>query len=97
MASGMGGIRTSGDLVARMQMTRGMKIGEARKFVADKFGVGVDELTDDALMREAREDLRLGGVYQLEGQPKGIEIKHHIAEFLGIEINSVKLFQQRCR
>ena len=95
MASGMGGIRTSGDLVARMQMTRGMKIREAKKFVAGKLGVSGDELTDDALMREAREDLRLGGIYQLEGQPKGIEVKHHIAEFLGIGINSVTFFQKR--
>ena len=95
MASGMGGIRTSGDLVARMQMTRGMKIGEAKKFVADKLGVSVGELTDDALTREVREDLRLGGIYQLEGQPKGIEVKHHIAELLGIGINSVRLFQER--
>lgn len=95
MTSGMGGIRTSGDLVARMQMTRGMKIGEAKKYVSDKLGVSVDELTDDAVMREVREDLRLGGIYQLEGLPKGIEIKHHIAKILEIEINSVKFFKQR--
>ena len=43
MTSGMGGMRTSGDLVARMQMTRGMKIEEAKKFVADKLGVSVNE------------------------------------------------------
>jgi hypothetical protein len=29
MTSGMGGMRTSGDLVARMQMTKGMKIKAA--------------------------------------------------------------------
>jgi dimethylamine--corrinoid protein Co-methyltransferase len=51
--------------------------------------VSVDELADETMMREVREDLRLGGVYQTEGLPKGIEIKHHIAEILGIEINSV--------
>jgi len=95
MASGMGGIRTSGDLVARMQMTRGMKIGEAKTFLADRLGVSIMELTDDTVMREVREDLRLGGIYQEGGLPKGIEAKHHIAEVLGIEINSVKLFKQR--
>ena len=29
-ASGMGGMRTAGDLVARMQISRGMKIKEAK-------------------------------------------------------------------
>ncbi|KKL13854.1 hypothetical protein LCGC14_2521610 [marine sediment metagenome] len=94
MASGMGGIRTSGDLVARMQMTRGMKIGEAKRFVANTLAVSVDELADETMMREVREDLKLGGVYQTGGLPKGIETKHHIAEILEIEINSVKLFRQ---
>ena len=46
IASGMGGMRTAGDLVARMQMTRGMKIDEAKKYVADKLNVSVSDLTD---------------------------------------------------
>ncbi|MCK4815979.1 hypothetical protein KA005_09415, partial [bacterium] len=33
MAAGMGGIRTSGDLVAWMQMTRRMRIAEAKRYV----------------------------------------------------------------
>ena len=40
IASGMGGMRTAGDLVARMQIARGMKIGEAKKYVADRLGAG---------------------------------------------------------
>ena len=40
MAAGMGGIRTAGDLVAWMQMTRQMKIAEARQYVASKLGIG---------------------------------------------------------
>ncbi len=35
IASGMGGMRTAGDLVARMQMTRGMRIQEAKAYVAN--------------------------------------------------------------
>ena len=35
-ASGMGGMRTAGDLVARMQMSRSMKIKEAKEYVASK-------------------------------------------------------------
>jgi dimethylamine--corrinoid protein Co-methyltransferase len=38
-ASGMGGMRAAGDLVARMQMTRGMKIKEAKQFVASKLKI----------------------------------------------------------
>ena len=95
MTSGMGGMRTSGDLVARMQITRGMKIEEAKKFVADKLGVSVDELTDVVSMTEIRDDLKIGGVYSSMGSPKGIEAKHHISELLGIEINSLRLFKER--
>ncbi len=87
-------MRTSGDLVARMQMTRGMKIEAAKKYVADKLGVAVNELTDAAVMAEVREDLKIGGVYSAIGAPKGIEAKHHIADLLGIDINSVKRFKQ---
>ncbi len=88
-------MRTSGDLVARMQMTRGMKIEEAKKFVADKLGVSVDELTDVVSMTEIRDDLKIGGVYSSMGSPKGIEAKHHISELLEIEINSLRLFKER--
>lgn len=95
MTSGMGGMRTSGDLVARMQMTRGMKIEEAKKFVADKLGVSVNELTDVVSMTEIRDDLKIGGVYSSMGSTKGIEAKHHISELLGIEINSLRLFKER--
>lgn len=45
-ASGMGGMRAAGDLVARVQMTRGMRIQEAKAYVAEKLGVAVAELTD---------------------------------------------------
>jgi dimethylamine--corrinoid protein Co-methyltransferase len=96
MASGMGGIRTAGDLVARMQMTRGMKIAEAKKYVADKLGLSVTEIHDPVLMREIREDYKIGVIQSLPGHPKGIEAKHHIARLLDIEVNSLNLFNQRC-
>ena len=95
MTSGMGGMRTSGDLVARMQMTRGMKITEAKKYVANKLGVSLTELTDDAVMWELRRDLKIGVVYSKRGLSKGIEAKHHIAKILDIDINSVNLFKGR--
>jgi len=95
MTSGMGGMRTTGDLVARMQMSRGMKIGEAKRYVAEKLRVSVTELTDDAVMWDLRRDLGIGTVYSKMRSPKGIEAKHHIAKLLEIEINSVNLFRGR--
>ena len=95
MASGMGGMRTTGDLVARMQMSRGMKIAEAKKYVADRLGVAVSDLTDDIAMREVREDNHLGIVRSIGASPKGIEAKHHIAEVLGISINCLERYKAR--
>jgi dimethylamine--corrinoid protein Co-methyltransferase len=89
MASGMGGMRTSGDLVARMQMTKAMKIDKAKEYVAGKLGVSVSELADAAVMGELREDLEIGGVYSAAGKSKGIEAKFNIAKLLDIEINSL--------
>jgi len=95
MTSGMGGMRTTGDLVARMQMSRGMKIGEVKRHVAEKLRISMTELTDDAVMWELRRDLGIGTVYSKMRSPKGIEAKHHIAKLLDIEINSVNLFKGR--
>ena len=41
MAAGMCCIRTSGDLVAWMQMTRRMKLADAKQYVADKLEIAV--------------------------------------------------------
>ncbi len=92
MASGMGGIRTAGDLVARMQITRKMKIAEAKRYVADKLGVGVMDLTDEAVMRELREDLGIGVVTAVAGSARGMAAKIRISELLEIPIRSVELF-----
>ena len=95
MTSGMGGLRTAGDLVARMQMTRGMKLNPAKQYVADRLGISLADLHDEVVMREVREDQRIGGLRSLPGQPKGIEAKHRIAKLLDITINCVDLFKQR--
>jgi hypothetical protein len=97
MTSGMGGIRTAGDLVARMQMTRGLKIAAAKQYVADKLGVSVIELSDEVLMREVREDHKIGFITSRGGHPKGIEAKHHIARLLDVPVRSVDVFKQRCQ
>ena len=94
-ASGMGGMRAAGDLVARMQMTRGMRIQEAKAYVADRLGIAIAELTDPVIMTEVREDLQIGAVTPLPGYAKGIEAKYRIAEVLGIDINCVQRFKTK--
>ncbi len=91
----MGGMRVAGDLVARMQMTRGMRIKEAKAYVAQKLGVTVADLTDPIIMTEVRTDMGLGLVTPLPGVPKGIEAKFNIARVLDIDINCVKRFKDR--
>ena len=95
MASCMGGIRTAGDLVAWMQMSRKMKIHEAKKYVAEKLGVEVMDLTDEEIMRPLREELGIGTVTSVAGSPKGIRAKIKIAELLDIQIPSVELFKSQ--
>ena len=94
-ASGMGGMRAAGDLVARVQMARGMRIQEAKQYVADKLRIAVSELIDPVIMGEVREDLQIGAVTPLPGCAKGIEAKFRIAEILGIDINCVQRFKDK--
>jgi len=97
IASGMGGMRTAGDLVARMQMSRSMKIKEAKEYVASKLKVSVSDLADPVVMNEVREDLDIGRVNALPRVAKGIDAKFRIAELLGIEINCVNQFKDRIK
>ena len=97
MASGMGGVRTAGDLVARMQMSRGMRLNEAKKYVADKLKVSVDDLTDSVVMDEVRDDLDLGRVHSMPNYAKGMEAKFNIERVLDIKINSVQRFLKRAK
>jgi len=94
-ASGMGGMRAAGDLVARMQMTRGMRIQEAKAYVADKLRISVSELADPVIMSEIRDDLQIGMITPLPGCAKGIEAKFRIAEVLGTDINCLQRFKDR--
>jgi len=98
-ASGMGGMRTTGDLVARMQMSRSMKIKEAKEYVAGKLKVSVSDLADPVVMNEMRDDLDIGMVSTslFPGSAKGIEAKFRIAKLLGIEINCVNQFKDRIK
>ncbi len=95
IVSGMGGIRTAGDLVARLQLNRAMKIDKAKKYVADKLGVSLTDIADEVVMREVREDMDLGTLNECPGVAKGIDAKFRIAKLLDLEINCVKMFKQK--
>jgi hypothetical protein len=91
--AGMGGIRSSGDLVFRMQLL-GMKLDAAKAFVADKLHVSVSDLADCAVMKDLREDLNIGTTQSRPNAGVGIQTKFRIAEIMGISINSVEKFKR---
>ena len=95
MASGMGGIRTAGDLVAWMQMTRKLKLPDAKAYVANKLGIELIDLANEEVMRDIRKDLKIGTVTSIAGSPKGIRAKKKVAELLDIRIRSVELFRSQ--
>ncbi len=95
MASGMTGIRAAGDLVARMQFSKNMRVGEAKDYVAKKLGVEVPELTDEYVMRELREELDIGVITSVPGASKGIAAKMNIEKLLDININSCETFRKQ--
>ena len=97
ICAGMGGVRTAGDLVLRMQLAEKMKIDEAKAYVAEKLGVSLDELHDIVTMTDKRTDLGLGltHVEPCAEENNGMAAKFRIAEVLDIKINSVERFKER--
>ena len=93
ITAGMGGMRTAGDLVAWMQMSRRMKLADAKNYVAEKLKVDVMDLVDEDVMYPLRKDLGIGTVTPEAGGPEGILAKCRVADLLEIEINSVKRFK----
>jgi dimethylamine--corrinoid protein Co-methyltransferase len=95
MTSGMSGIRAAGDLVARMQMTKNMRIADAKDYVAKKLEVSTLDLSDEYVMRELREELGIGVITSVAGAPKGIAAKMNIEKLLDIKINCCEQFRQQ--
>ena len=96
LAGGMGGIRTAGDLVARMMFGRSMKLGDAKDYVARKLGVTPMDLVDENVMRDIREELGIGTITSVPGTPKGMPAKLNIEKLLGITINSCEHYRMLC-
>lgn len=82
MASGMTGMRAAGDLVARMEFSKNMRVGEAKEYVAKKLGVDPMDLVDEHVMRELREELDIGVITSVPGAAKGIAAKMNIEKLL---------------
>ena len=89
----MGGVRTAGDMVLRMMLTKKMKLPAAKKYVAEKLGVTMEEMHDSTFMLEYRRDNGLGVIMPYAGDVYGMEAKCRIAKKLGIKINSVDRFK----
>ena len=95
LASSMGGIRAAGDLVARMQLSKKMRITEAKEYVAEKLHVTPFDLSDPTMMRQLREELDIGTITGVPGIAKGLAAKARISQLLDIPINSVEQFKNK--
>jgi len=89
MSFGMGGLRTAGDLVARTQLEKKLKIREAKEYVAKKLNVEPITLADEYAMTELRKKLNIGLIMALTGYAKGLAAKTRIAKLCDLKINSV--------
>lgn len=90
----MGGVRTTGDLVARLQLNRGMRIDAAKAYVAEKLGVAVSDINDPIVMGEIREDMKIFRISEGQGTVDGIAAKYNIGKLLDLDINCVRRFLQ---
>ena len=78
-----------------MQVAQGMRIDQAKGYVASKPGISVAGTPDPVVMNEWSEDLDLGRVNAIPGAAEGIDAEFRIAEVLDVEINCVKEFRER--
>jgi dimethylamine--corrinoid protein Co-methyltransferase len=95
----MGGMRAAGDLVARLELTRGMRLAQAKAYVAERLGVEPATLSDPIAMADVRAELGLGRIVTFEAtypdEPNAIEAKFNISDLLGLPINCVGRFKKR--
>ena len=84
-----------------MQITRGMRIGEAKAYVAERLGVSPFDLSDPIAMEDVRRERQLGRITTFEisypTQSSAMEAKFRIAELLDLPINCVQRFRRARR
>lgn len=78
-----------------MQLNRGMRIDAAKKYVADKLGLSVEDIADPIIMGEVREDLNIFRISEGPGSVDGMAAKYNIAKVLDMDINCINLFKKR--
>jgi dimethylamine--corrinoid protein Co-methyltransferase len=93
----MGGLRTAGDLVARAQMEKKLKITDAKMYVAKKLGIDLETMMDECAMKKLREKLDIGSALSTVGHAKGIAAKVRIATLCDFEIDCVKRFFEKTK
>ena len=95
LVAGMGGVRTTGDLVARLQLNRAMRIDDAKKVVSDKLGVPLSDINDPVIMGEVREDLKIFRLAEGQGSTDSMAAKFNIARIMDMDINCVNRFKRQ--
>ena len=82
-----------------MQITRGMRIVDAKAYVAERLGVSPFDLSDPIAMEDVRRERQLGRITTFEisypTQSSAMEAKFRIAELLDLPINCVEKFKER--
>ena len=78
-----------------MQLSKKMRVDEAKKYVADKLHVTPLDLSDPHAMRLLREELDIGTITGVPGVAKGLAAKANISKLLDIPINSVEVFKKK--
>ena len=78
-----------------MQLTRKMRLDEAKQYVAGKLGISVMDLCDSTVMRRLREELDIGVITAVAGAAKGLEAKARIADLLDVRINCVERLKNK--
>ena len=97
VSSCMGGIRTAGDLVAWMQLTRKMKINQAKEYVAQRLNLNLQDLTNETIMSKVRSEKGIGSVIPDHVEYMGIAAKSKIAKVLDVPIHSVDLYEKHLK
>lgn len=96
LAASMNGIRTAGDMVMRLQLSKKMKLNQAKEYITKKLGISLEQLSDVVHMTDLRSE-RGFGVASLEACAQrniGMAAKFKIANALEIKINSVEKFKE---
>ena len=95
LASSMGGIRAAGDLVARMQLSKKMRIDEAKKYVADKLHVTPLDLSDPDHDAASQGGARHRDDHGRARHRQGHRRQGAHRQLLDIEINCVEQFKKK--